>query len=56
MDATVFSFEHRNLWWVGKVQCTFQSRELYPSAVGTDGMALALRNLECTESLSILSG
>jgi hypothetical protein len=56
MDAMMFLFEHRNLWWVGRVQCTFQSWELCLSAVGTNGMASALRNLECAESLSILSG
>jgi hypothetical protein len=56
MDAMVFSFVHRNLWWIGKVQCAFQSWELCSSAINIDSMASGLWNLECIESISILSG
>jgi hypothetical protein len=52
----VFSFEHRNLWWVGKVPCTFLSQEFCLSADSTNSMAAALRSLECTKSLSFLNG
>jgi hypothetical protein len=38
------------------VQCAFQSRVLCPSAVDTDGMVVASRNLEYAKNLSILNG
>jgi hypothetical protein len=55
MDAIVFSFEHKYLRWIGKVQCTFQSQVFYSSAVSTDGMVVAFQNLECAKSLLILN-
>jgi hypothetical protein len=47
MDAMIFLFVHRTFWWIGKVQCTFQSRELCSSGFVHDGLAVGLRDLEC---------
>jgi hypothetical protein len=47
MDAMIFSFVHRTFWWVGKVQCAFQSRKLCPSAFMHNGLAVGLPDLEC---------
>jgi hypothetical protein len=55
MDAKVFLFEHRNLWWVGKVQCTLQSRDLYQSAIGTDAYTGASAVLKICKHLDIFT-
>jgi hypothetical protein len=48
MDAMTFLFVHITFWWVIKMQCAFQSRELCPSAFMQDGLAVDPSDLECT--------
>jgi hypothetical protein len=37
MDAKIFSFEHRNLWWVARCNARFNPGwDLYQSAIGID--------------------
>jgi hypothetical protein len=47
MDAMIFLFVHRTFWWIGKVQCAFQFRELYLNGIMHDGLVVGPPDLEC---------
>jgi hypothetical protein len=49
MDAMMFSCMHRTFWWISKVQCAFQFRELCLSGFMHDGLAVGPPGLECAK-------
>jgi hypothetical protein len=54
MVVVIFLFQQRNLYWIGQVQCVFQSRDPCLTTVGNDSRAGALVGLKIRKNSSNL--